>query len=197
MADKPELLTGERQQREHYKAILACNDYLRLGPGRSLAKLHRFYINSASENPPTRHLRTLAEWSRRFGWQERARAYDAAIEREKNAYVRSIMQSGLALAHKRVLKLVHLADTLAAEIWDEEGNFIGDAVWLPDVKQIGRGDEAERVDIVRFNRSILREFRAVLDDLAKETGGRRQRLELGGEDGEPIKITIIEAVRPR
>ena len=34
-----QLLAGERCEGESDRAVVACNDYLRLGPGRSLRKL--------------------------------------------------------------------------------------------------------------------------------------------------------------
>jgi hypothetical protein len=44
-------------------------------------------------------------------------------------------------------------------------------------KQVGAGEFAERIDLVRFNASILAEYRSTLADLAAETGGRRQRVD--------------------
>lgn len=186
-----EPLVGQRQSRETKKSIQACNDYLRMGPGRSLAKLCQTYTESGPENPPTKHVATLKTWSTTYGWSTRADAYDAEIERQKNEVLEArrleALETGLALDYERVLKLKHLADSLAGEIWDEAGEFIEDKIWLPDVKSIGSGEYAKRVDIVRFNRPMLDEFRATLDDLAKETGGRKQRLEHTGKDGGPIK----------
>lgn len=173
-----DLLIGEKQEGEAKKAIQACNDYLRMGAGRSLAKLIEFYTQNTAESPPVRTLKTVKKWSSQYGWQARANAYDSEIERQKTAELearrKEAMLTGLALDYERVLKLKHLADTLAGEIWDNDGEFIRDAVWLPDVKSIGSGEYAERVDIVRFNKAILDEFREILNDLAKETGGRRE-----------------------
>jgi hypothetical protein len=178
---KIEPLAGEPRERESKRAILACNDYLRLGPGRSLAKLLSRYQN-ASEAPPTKRIKTLAGWSAIFGWQARAAAYDAEVERQKNDYVQQVMKSGLALVHERVNTLKDLTDSLLAELCEigEAGQVIGfkpDALWLPDAKQIGGGEFAERVDIVHFNAPGLDQLRGLLDDLARETGGRRQRRE--------------------
>lgn len=71
-------------------------------------------------------------------------------------------------------------------------------VWLPDVKQIGGGEHAERVDIVRFNAALIEQYRGTLDDIAKEKGERKQKMEVTGKDGGAIthKITTIEVVRP-
>lgn len=190
------LLAGEPQEGENKKAILACNDYLRLGPGRSLAKLHQTYTESTPVKPPTKHLRTLKEWSRLYEWQLRAAQYDTEIERQKNDQVQAIMKEGLALAHERVTRLKRLALFLEEQVYSAaeakaqpQDPPVTEAeveaarnrvrhypnVWLYDVKQIGGGEGAERVDLVRFNAALIEQFRGVLDDLAKETGGRRQK----------------------
>lgn len=176
------LLAGEKQDRESNKAVQACNDYLRMGPGRSLQKLHRTYTESAPDQPPTRHLRTLKEWSSSYGWQARVDLYDAEIERKKNKEVekrrQQALEAGFALDHERVIALKKLASLLLGQIYerDEDGNH--PRVWVPDVKQIGSGDQAERVDIVRFNAAIISELRSALDDIAKEVGGRRQKSDI-------------------
>ncbi len=46
-------------------------------------------------------------------------------------------------------------------------------IWLPDVKSIGTGPTAERVDLVQFNAPLIRELRACLDDIAAELGDPR------------------------
>lgn len=174
----PHPLAGQRCEGETKKATQACNDYLRMGSGRSLQKLHQIYTRSTPELPPTRHIETLKVWSGRYDWQKRAGEYDAEIERQKNEARQEIMQTGLALDYERVIVLKEVADYLFAQIikTDEEGR--RPAVWLADVKGIGRGNNFERVNIERFNAAIISEFRSALDDLAKETGGRKQVTEL-------------------
>lgn len=167
MGKRVRLLAGKRHDRESVKAVIACNAYLRMGPGRSLHKLHQSFTESSPEiEPPTTSFRWLKEWSRRYDWQERAETYDARKEEEKQRRAEEIMNSGLALVHERVEELKELAELLGKEISEE------DKRWVPDVKQIGGGEYAERVDIVRFNAALIGEFRGTLDDLAKETGGR-------------------------
>lgn len=192
-----ELLAGEPFPNETKKARQAFNDYARMGPGRSLAKLHQYYNETTTEKPPAKALRTLAGWSTGFAWQARVAAYDSEVERQKNAALArrraKAMEKGLALDYKRVMKLKHLASKLAGEIFDDSGEFVEDAIWLPDVKSIGSGEFAERVDIVRFNRAILEEFRAILDDLAKETGGRKQRHDITTGD-KPLGEVVSSAL---
>lgn len=190
---KPELLAGVPKENESSKAVQAFNDYARMGPGRSLRKLARKYNKTQRTTTPTTSFDTLGKWSTEFEWQLRASAYDAELEAEKNEKRRQVFEQGLALDYERVTKLKRLASFLEKQILDEiqaptyasaEGapytpppGFENYKVWLPDVKQIGSGEDATRVDIVRFNAALISEFRAALDDLAKETGGRRQKVD--------------------
>lgn len=186
MSERIEPLAGERQRNESGRAVQACNDYLRLGPGRTLPALFSEYTKTP-QNSPSRSLGSLKKWSQKYGWQQRAESYDAHLEAEKNARAREMMSSGLALAYERVGELKVLSDFLKGQLYepgDEENKYPN--VWLPDVKQIGSGDSAERVDFVRFNAPLIEQYRETLDDLAKETGGRKSILEATGKDGTPL-----------
>jgi hypothetical protein len=187
------LLKGDRQKGETRKAVLACNDFLRLGAGRSVPMLFQRYAEISTDTPPTRSKNTLRVWHLKFDWSNRADEYDAEIEAQKSfqaeARRNEILNTGLALAHERVAALKEVADFLKGEI-DEGGDERRPNVWLPDVKQVGGGKDAERVDIERFNGSLLEQFRGTLDDLAKETGGRIRRDEVTGKDGKPIQQEI-------
>jgi hypothetical protein len=196
-----ELLAGSRQERESSRAVQACNDYLRLGPGRSLSVLLDQYSETGGNLAPTRSKATLFEWSARFDWQERAVSYDTAIEAEKTELVKQrrseALQTGLALPYERVNELKLLAHWLRRELLeiDEAGQVVGlkrDNVWLPDVKQIGGGKFAERVDIVRFNPALFERYQTLLDDLARETGGRKQKMEHTGADGGPVVVVTAD-----
>lgn len=182
-----QLLAGERQKKEHYKAIIACNDYLRMGPGRSLAKLLERYQN-ATDSPPTKRLKTLKDWSRYYGWQDRVVEYENELERQKTEYRRQVMESGYALDYERVDELKDLAILLIDQLYERNESDDLHKLWLPDVKQIGAGEFAERIDIVRFNSALVHELRGVLDDLAKETGGRVEKQEITGEGGGPVVL---------
>ena len=187
------LLAGERKENETDRAVQACNDYLRMGPGRSLSKLLTKYTKVHKNTQPTESFDTLKRWSAEFDWRARASAYDAEQDSIKNEKRRKIFEQGIALDYERVTKLKRLAgflekqifDTLSAleEIADSEPvsasqpGFENYKVWLPDVKQVGSGEFAERVDIVRFNAPLISEYRAVFADLAAETGGRRQKVD--------------------
>lgn len=204
------LLAGTRQAGETVKAVQACNDFLRLGPGRTLSGLAIKY-REMPECTATKSLNTLQAWSKRYDWAERAGEYDQRLEDAKNARAKEIMESGLALDYERVLELKRLAEFLKEQIFTEapvvevvtkdsknENDeapvqvMIGKTnpyVWLRDVKRMGTGKDAVTVELIRFNSAILDQFRGVLDDLAKETGGRVAKHEMTGANGGPIEIS--------
>jgi hypothetical protein len=138
------------------------------------------YTETHQDAPPTASLDTLKRWSTNFGWSERAEIYDANLERQKNELTqqrrREAMETGLALDHERVLELKRLADFLITQAYEKGETGIYHNVWLPDV----RLSKDERVDIERFNSAIIEQIRGTLDDLAKETGGRKQAVQHSG-----------------
>lgn len=192
--DRIEPLAGQRQSGETTRAVQAANDYLRLGRGRTLPLLLEQYCTEMSQNvPPTTVLRTLKHWSSRYDWAARAEAYDAELEAQKTARAQEIMATGLALEHERVEELKDLYALLKAQLYEQGEDGVLHNLWLPDVKQIGAGEYAERVDIERYNSPLVNDMRGVLDDLAKETGGRKQRLSHEGTgENNAIELTITD-----
>lgn len=204
MAKRVELLVGERNPRESRKAMIACNDFLRMGPGRTLVSLFQVY-SQTPENAATKSKNTLGDWSKRYNWQARAELYDAEMDARKTEEAErrrvEILNSGFALDYERVMALKEIADLLLTDIREQvDVESVGDNppvstrpnVWLADVKQIGGGEDAERVDIVRFNAALFEQFRAALEDIAKETGGRINKTEITGKDGGSIPILITK-----
>lgn len=191
------LLAGERAPGETGKAVQACNDWLRLGPGRTLRVLAAKY-RKTPQNSPTDSPGTLAKWSQSYGWAIRAEAYDAIREEVKNAERQRVLNRGLALDYKRLQKLYRLAATLEAELYRRGMDATGNDealvnLWLADVKSIGGGKFAppERVDLVRFNAPLVEQLRGVYADIAKEAGGRVERHELGAPGGGPVLIREV------
>ena len=72
-----------RAKWETQKANRALKDYIAMGPGRSLTKLHKVYTEDTLEKgeSPTKCLRTLKNWSSRYDWQARLACWDE-LERE-------------------------------------------------------------------------------------------------------------------
>jgi hypothetical protein len=53
-------------------------------------------------------------------------------------------------------------------------------LWLDQIKSIGSGPDQQVIEFQEFNAAEVKEYRAVLDDIAKEVGGRAQKQEITG-----------------
>ena len=74
-----------RVKSETQRANHALGDYVAMGPGRSLSKLHQKYTGDTlgEEIPPTRWLGILKKWSSRYDWQARLARW-AELERKRD-----------------------------------------------------------------------------------------------------------------
>lgn len=162
--------------RETNKAKRAFEDYFAMGPGRSIRKLHERYCRQkdaeASPNPPTARLRTLKTWSAEHNWQDRVAEREKRIADERyEAIIEGSREAGYAFWPKRVEDLNELAQTM-----------------FRNLKAVaGTGGFL----------AALKEYRALLSDIAAEMGERRKGMELSGPRGGPIEIEDIEATRKR
>jgi hypothetical protein len=189
-----ELLAGERQAGESDNALIACNDWLRMGPGRTLPKLLKKYGRTPQDTAPTDSINTLEVWSKHFHWAERATAYDAEQERLKNLLRQIEFARGATQDFVRTRKLRRLLALLEKQLYekDEAGKLIN--LWLQDFKQIGGGEFAEKVEIERFNAALVEQLRGVLDDLARETGGRRQGIDASVKTENELTVRVIGGI---
>lgn len=159
----------EQDLQETTRSAAAFSNYCALGPARSLAKL----ADSYGKN--TAYIRQLEKWSSDYKWVERAKQWDAEQARARDEIIAAerakVLVTGYALMHKRVERLDTLVKKLIEMVDDE------DKVWVPDVKSIGTGPTAERVDLVQFNDALFREIRAHFADIASELGERVKKNE--------------------
>lgn len=167
-----------------------------MGIGRTLSDLLSRYTEIHRDTPPTQSIDTLKRWSSKYSWSERTIGYDTTWEERKNEERNHVFNMELALDYGRVKKLIRLADMLEEQIYEQGENGDLHNVWLPDVKQIGSGEWAERVDIERFNGALISEYRATLDDISKEVGGRIRKQELTGAGGGAILWSQVMQVDP-
>lgn len=160
---------SEYSEQESAKAAAAFHDYCLLGSGRSLATLAQKYGKK-----PT-YIRQLERWSSQYHWQERVKHYEEEqykAEEEAIAEERKkVLRSEYALMHKRVHLLNRKIKQLT-EITDSDAG-----IWLDDVKSVGTGKDAERVDLKVFNADAFKELREFLDDIAAEMGERVKKTE--------------------
>jgi hypothetical protein len=110
---------------------------------------------------------------------------NADIKAIRSVSEKSALVEGYAIKETRVYKLSILAAMM-------EKDLFGGFLWTDDVKGVGSGDIAEIVDYELFNSAEVIQYRGVLDDIAKEVGGRILKSELTGKDGAPV----VELMRP-
>jgi len=190
-SDQVERYVGKKGKSESPRARRAFEDYLRMAPGRTQARSLRNLLAAYQQDPlaPTKSWTTLTNWSAEYEWVQRAaqfdRAQSARLAAEYEEQRRTIMESGLALVHERVGKLVEIFDRLYKD-FEEDKN-----VWVKEAKGIGSGYNFKEVEVVRFNAGLIGELRATLDDIAAEVGGRPRKTELTGKGGGPIRASAV------
>jgi hypothetical protein len=91
--------------------------------------------------------------------------------------------------HRRIQSLDRILNKLIEMTEDE------DKVWLPDVKAIGNGPNAERVDLVNFNAPLFTLIDKYKASIAAEMGERVKKTELTGKDGGPVRVVPVDYSR--
>lgn len=76
------------------------------------------------------------------------------------------LAAGYQTAAQRVSKLSALAEKLEADLTT------GEKLWTKNVKGIGKGADFERIEYEEFNAAEVNQYRGLLDDIARELGGR-------------------------
>lgn len=82
-----ELLAGVRSAGESDRAVVACNDWLRMGAGRTLVKINQ-------NQPKSTKIGTLKVWSARYEWAARAAEFDAAAEKKRRLNASDCLLTG-------------------------------------------------------------------------------------------------------
>ncbi len=186
-------LSGIRNAGETDIAVLACNDFLRLGPGRTIPALGHHYLTLKGQEPPTRSYGTLQTWSYKHLWTKRAASYDVQYDEYKTAMSQSALETGVALVWERVNRLKMLEEKLLDLIFGNEQEGQEAKLFLEDWKQTGSGEFAETHKLERFNSTLVDQYRKILDDLAQETGGRK-KAGAQGFDEDPIVVKVVKGV---
>ena len=140
--------------KETNKARSAFEDYYNIGPGRSIRKLHQSYIEGSSKTIPTKHVRTLLEWSTKHGWQKRVEKRDLEIsEAALDAMKEVATRTGYAIFQKRIHDLGKLAERMFT--------LLSAGALQP---------------------KVVREYRGLLADIAAEMGERERKHKVTVED---------------
>jgi hypothetical protein len=150
-------------KQESVKAKAACDEYLAMGYERSLTKL------CAVLGKPPGFLRTLQEWSRTFGWVERAKEYDKEqLNRKQIEHQKAIDEM-----NKRHIRLA----------MEQQANAMGVIERLKSVKGRGGMGAIAAVNLLKLAVDLER----VANDAATE-----QVALTGNKNADPLDVTIVE-----
>ena len=92
------------------------------------------------------------------------------LEEIRRAANLDALTEGLARKEVRVSRLQQLAALM-------ERDLFGGFLWTEQVKALGGGEFMQVVDYEEFNKAEVDAYRGVLDDIAKEMGDRKQKVE--------------------
>lgn len=180
------------------KAKRAFLDYVGLGPNRTLKMLLEQYRNPelyTQDNyrdknaPPTRQLATLKNWSSAYNWVERSGTVTdkqaEIILHEQEIALAEAMKHTYASVAKRIEALNDIAEQLVEHIQDQGVTRV--------VLKVAKGRIAEevQVDVLAINA-----LRGILEDLARETGGRAKNIRHRLPDGPISKNQTIFVLPP-
>jgi hypothetical protein len=145
--------------------------------GRSVSAVFKAEVSEGSRaNQSLEVYGYWYEYAKKYNWQERAAAYDANWIEEQDKIIaqekEKVLRSGFALQYKRIQSLDRLLNKLI-EMTDDE-----DKIWIPDVKAIGNGPGAERVDLVNFNAPLFTLIDKYKASLAAEMGERVKKKDI-------------------
>ena len=154
-----------RAKGETGKANRALVDYAQMGVNRSLRELARGYGAGRAEDPPTRAVATVFNWSRRYQWQLRVARYDdmtraqemAQYEAERLEWRKKRRQMAQALFGKTAAAMAQLVP-----------------------------EDASLAQVTMAVKTTLAELRAEYDDLPVA------RHELTGRDGGAVVVQRAE-----
>jgi hypothetical protein len=111
---------------------------------------------------------------------------DIEIDALTRAGEQDALVEGLALKSERVRRLKQLAMLMEKDLFN---GFL----WTEQIKSIGPKDASQIVEYEEFNAAEVSAYRGVLDDIAREVGGRAIKQEVSGPDGGNIaaKVTVV------
>jgi hypothetical protein len=102
----------------------------------------------------------------------------------REEFEKEALAEGLARKALRIRRLVQLAEKI------EEDFYENNRLWVIEPKQVG----AEVVDVERFNAAEVKEYRGLLDDIARELGDRRTKIDLRTVDVNKLSDEELDAI---
>jgi IS30 family transposase len=120
-----------------------------------------------------------------------AKKYSEKIKTMREAHDARMIDRGLRSREKRIEKLENLANRIERDLEDkldpETFSLVKSGLWFRDVKLSSTG---MKVDVDVFAEGLIRQYRGLMDDIAKERGERTSKTEITGAGGAPVQIDI-------
>lgn len=134
---------------------------------------------------------TLARWKLEPLFQRRVQEFT-------EAYATRILNHGIARKERRieVLNVLHekMLQVIDERATDKEvAHVAGGTTGLivKNIKGIGKGEDFQVVEVFEVDTGVLRELRAVQDQVADEVGNRIKKHEVAGPGGGPIPVSLL------
>lgn len=189
--------------RETPRAKQAWADYLALGPSRSFEKLLQRYHNDSKA--PSHRLKTVADWSRAFGWQARLDALaqaEADTTATREAVARALLQAeGIRNRQNRLAALNDRAERMKQVIReraeaDEFAKVAGGTSGVL-VRQWKIGRDGTAYEEFAVDTGLLAEMRAHEKQAAQELGEWTEKSEIRGSKEAPLVVEHLGAADVR
>ena len=181
MSEEQEAKPWDKMEGESEIWFRRFDRYRLMYPVRSVAAVYQAEKEDADTKNHEKS-RACGKWydiAKQWNWEERAQAYDAYINQEEEQARLRILSTGYALQHRRIEVLSNLTQQLLTYVQDEQ------KVWLLDVKAIGNGPLAERVDLVNFNAPLFTTIEKMIKSIAEETGERTKKKDTSTKEMPP------------
>jgi hypothetical protein len=138
--------------------------------------------------------RTIIRWRQTPAFAARVQAHVTELceaVRKRGIAIRERRIAALQDRHERLLRVI-AERAEAPEMQDVPGGTTG--LLTHDVKSVGAGALAERVDLYELDAALLRELREHERQAAEELGQWTQKHEHAGPGGAPLAVKIIRGV---
>jgi hypothetical protein len=177
---------------ETNKAYAAFLDYINMGAGRSLRKLHEEYLRQTVGKPPTKTIDTLEEWSSTHKWQDRLTQYLVELQTRQQKK----QQERLELFNENVWETyMELATLVKEAVTSHEKNRVTKRTRVPDPR-----NPEQEIEVVTMKANV-EGLQRLVDSFGKLGKDLRAQLGLpqaidmtskGEEIMSPILITKMD-----
>jgi len=161
----------DKQPAEPDEWFIRFTTFLHLGTNRSYIDAYRQHVKVSRSRKGTKPNHISPQWHKaihEWDWEKRAQEYDKhlnklRIQEEEEQRRQQIMNTSYARTELRVLALMGFAKDLSDALKREK----------------------------KFNPAMMAQWRGLLDDIAKETGGRVRKNEVTGANGGPLEVQLF------